>query len=138
MTERDKVYSVLVRELGTTPDVLYNTRDFFDKLNHVVHYYLERFGPYATHEKRRKLAKLSLEADKIYIELEALMYELANIEAEIKASKKIRKKYSVPEEKKKFLRMRTEEIKKDVDVLLNHLDQTIKELIQVVDKEGIA
>ncbi len=135
----DKVGAVLAKILGDAPEILANTRDFLKQLNDLIHYYLDKFGPYVEPNTRNKLAKLALEADRISLEVEALWYEYSNIEGTAKAlaKRKELKHFQLPEDVASGFTNRVYEVEEAVQEFYAQVLDIINELIRIIDEEGI-
>ncbi len=135
----DRVAETLAKFLGDAPEILANTRDFFKQLNDLIHYYLDKFGPYMAVDTRTKLARLALEADRIFVELEALWYEYSNMEgtARAMAKRKELKNFQIPEEAANGFVNRVYDAEEEVHEFYMRVLEIIDELIRIVDREGI-
>lgn len=135
----DKVSATIARILGDAPEILANTKDFLKQLNDIVHYYLDKFGPYVALDMRNKLAKLALEADRLSLEVEALWYEYSNIVGTARALAKRNelKKFQLSDDAASGFINRVYEAEEAVHEFYSQVIDVINELLRIVDREGI-
>ncbi len=139
MGVQERAEQLIVRELGELPEQFSALRDYFRQINDLVHYYLEKFGPYMIFEKRKELAKACLEADAIFLRLERLNYRLQKISSVARAHVRLKRgrKFVVDEKEKEELRRELESLEEDVNAFARKVEGIIKEIQRVVNERGI-
>ncbi len=139
MGAQEKAEELVVKELGSGPEVFNALKEYFRQLNELVHYYMDKFGPYMVAEQRKKLAELGLEADAIFVRLERIDFQLQKIYAEAKAAVKLRKakRFRLDETLRERLISEINEIERTVNEFSKKVEEVIKDIIEMVNKRGI-
>jgi len=137
---KPSVYEVLSQHIGDVHYCVFKLKDYFDSLNDVVHYYLDKFGPYLPVRERTDLAILALEADKLHIELSRIVYnmQVLRARAQVHIDRGTMEDFSVPDEVVEELSNAVKEIEQKVYRFADHLNAFIHQIIETAHREGIA
>jgi len=138
--KKPDAFELLSQHLGDTHYRVFKLKEYFDSLNDVVHYYLNKFGPYLPAQTRADLAILSLEADKIAIDLSKTMYDvrILRVQAQMHIDTDAIDEFSVPKDVTEDLSESVKEIEKRVSQFAEHLDAFIHQIIEAARRDGIA
>lgn len=131
---------ILSQHIGDLHYRVFKLKEHFDNLNDIIHYYLDKFGPYLPQKERTDLALLALEADKLFVELSELLYNIHVLRAhtQMHIDTDTVEKFSIPEKAVKELEKSAREIEDKVYKFAEHLSDFIAQLSETARREGIA
>ncbi len=131
---------ILSQHIGDLHYRVFRLKDYFDNLNDIIHYYLDKFGPYLPTKERTDLAILALEADKLFIELSEVVYNVQVLRAhtQMHIDTGTLEGFSVPEDAAEALESSVEDIEEKVYAFAGHLSRFIEQITETAKREGIA
>lgn len=130
---------ILSKDLGDAHYRIFKLKEYFDSLNDVVHYYMDKFGPYLPSEERSNIAILALEADQLYIDIYELVYTVQTIRSAAQAAldQDEYENFHVDSKVSEQLRIEINRMEERVDRFAQHLKTFIDRLIETAKREGI-
>ena len=141
-TENKKpdAFELTSQHLGDVHYRVFKLRDYFNSLNDVVHYYLNKFGPYLPAQARADLAILALKADKIAIDLSKTIYDvrILRAQAQMHIDTDAIDEFSIPENVAEELSKSIKEMEMSVSKFAEQLNAFIHQIIETARREGIA
>ncbi len=131
---------ILSQHIGDIHYRVFRLKDYFDNLNDIIHYYLDKFGPYLPTKERTDLALLALEADQLFIELSELVYNVQVLRAhtQMHIDTDTVEGFAVPKEAVDELESHAREIEDKIYEFADHLSRFIKRIMKTAKEEGIA
>ncbi len=130
---------ILSKDLGGAHYRIFKLKEYFDSLNDVVHYYMDKFGPYLPSEERSNIAILALEADQLCIDIYELVYTVQTVRSEAQAAldQETYDDFHVDAKLAEQLRLEVSRMEERVDRFAQHLKTFIDRLIETAKREGI-
>ncbi len=131
---------ILSQHVGDLHYRVFRLKEYFDNLNDIIHYYLDKFGPYLPTKERTDLAILALEADQLFIELSELVYNIQVLRAhtQMHIDTNTLEGFAIPEEAVKELEKSAHEIEEKIYHFADHLSRFIEQITETARREGIA